>query len=192
VPRAVVAALVVLLVSGCFGGEAASVEPPELRRTVLQPGDLPGFERFDEGRQAIADLAPWAAGDPARFDRSEGWKARYRRRGGVDLRGPLVVESRSDRFASADGAAAALDAMRSQLAATRGSLSGGPDLGDGASSWATTQPGNPRSLRTYVLVWRHANVLASLTANGFEGRLRLEDVERLARVQDTHIVRVLG
>ena len=77
----------------------------DLPNVVLQPADLAGsFEQFDEGRQASADQPEGARADATRFGRIDGWKSRYRRRGGVEIRGPLVIESRADLFKSSGGA----------------------------------------------------------------------------------------
>ena len=47
----------------------------------------------------------------------------------------------------------------------------------------------PRDVRYFVIVWRYANVIASITVQGFEGSVRLSDAAALARAQQGHIVR---
>ena len=78
-----------LVLTGC-SGDSIRVARTDLPKVVLQPDDLPGsFERFDEGRQASADKPDGARADATRFGRIDGWKSRYRRRGGVEVRSQL-------------------------------------------------------------------------------------------------------
>ena len=86
--------------AGGDGGEREAVERKELEHVVLQPADVPPvFERFDAGRLLRTDQpAAGERADPARFGREEGWKARYKRSGTQETRGPLVIESRVDLF----------------------------------------------------------------------------------------------
>jgi hypothetical protein len=176
-----------LAVCGCsFGGDDASVSRQELPRVVLQPSDLPRvFLRFDEGRQGITDTPGGRRADPTRFGREDGWKARYRRPGGERTEGPLVIEARADLFSSPDGAKDDLGAAREDLA--DGELDwqpiDEPGLGDESFAATLVQGG----VRFYQVVWRDANVTASVSANGFEPRLALGEVLALARKQQDHI-----
>lgn len=174
--------LVALVISGC-AGDSKEVGKSDLPSVVLQPADVSGaFERFDEGRQARADQ-PGEKVDPARFGRVDGWKSRYRRRGGVEIRGPLVLESRADLFDAGGGAEEELDAIAGERmveARDRG-------IGDEALVVSMTQAGFPRPLRTFVVVWRSANVVAAVTVNGFQGRVAVADALRLARRQQARI-----
>lgn len=177
--------LATLALAGCAGDSGPVVPENGLSTVVLQPADLSlSFERFDEGKLASADLPEARRAQPDRFGRRGGWKARYRRRGDAETRGPLVIESRADLFDSRGGAADELAAVAGELAAKptdRG-------IGDEALLAATTQPGFPRKLRTITITWRSANVVASVTLNGFQGRLRDSDALRLARLQQARIV----
>jgi hypothetical protein len=181
-----------LAVCGCsFGGDDASVSRQELPRVVLQPSDLPRvFLRFDEGRQGITDTPGGQRADPTRFGHEDGWKARYRRPGGERTEGPLVIESRADLFSSSDGAKDDLGAAREDLA--QGELDwqpiDEPGLGDESFAATLVQGG----VRFYQVVWRDANVTASLGANGFEPRLALGEVLALARKQQDHIAAAAG
>jgi hypothetical protein len=187
VRRALSLLVLALAACGCsFGGDDTTIARQELPDLVLQQADLPRtFFRFDEGRQAIVDSPGGRRADATRFGREDGWKARYRRSGTERTKGPLVVESRADLFASDGGAKDDLDAARDDLA--EGELDWEPidEPGLGEESFAVTlvQGG----VRFYQVVWRDANVTASLSANGFEPRLALGEVLALARAQQEHI-----
>ena len=177
-----------LVLAGC-SGDSSRVAKADLPDVVLQPTDLAGsFEQFDEGRQAGADQPEGARADVTRFGRVDGWKSRYRRRGGVETRGPLVIESRADLFKSSGGAEDELD----EIARERAVEPRHRDLGDEAVVVSTTQAGFPRPLRTFVVTWRSANVVATITANGFQGRVREADALRLARRQQARIATAAG
>ena len=180
--------LLALVLAGC-SSDSKGVAETALSRTVLQPADLAGsFEQFDEGRQASADQPEGARADATRFGRVDGWKSRFRRRGGVEIRGPLVIESRVDLFKSSGGADDELD----EIARERAVEPSDRDLGDEAVVVSTTQAGFPRPLRTFVVSWRSANVVATITANGFQGRVREADALRLARLQQARIAAAAG
>jgi hypothetical protein len=160
--------------SGCsVGGDPASIDAGALESIVLQQEDVgEPFVSFDAGPLQIVD----------RPRGGTGWKARYRRAGSAKTRGPLVVESRVDRFddagAAEDGLAAAVQELR-----TRGwSDVDSPRIGDEAHS--LQQRGEAVTpVQYFMVVWRHANVVASVTASGFVGKLTLEEVLELARAQ---------
>jgi hypothetical protein len=181
-----------LAAAGCsFGGDDASVSRQQLPRLVLQQSDLPRvFFRFDEGRQGLTDSPGGQRADAMRFGREDGWKARYRRSGTERTKGPLVIESRADLFSSADGAKDDLDAAREDLAG--GQLDwqpiDEPGLGDESFAATLVQGG----VRFYQVVWRDANITASLSANGFEPRLALGEVLALAREQQDRIAAAAG
>ena len=184
-------ALVVAAVSmsACMGGDEARVETRHLPRLVLQPADLSGaFVRYDEGRLAQADLPPGERADAGRFGREGGWKARYRRPGTRTTRGPLVVESRVDVFADAGGAEDDFGAYERELSGgdAREALHRAPDLGDDAIAVGHLQAAlNP--VQFYTVAWRDGNVVASVSANGFAGKLVFRDVLTLARKQQRRI-----
>ena len=180
--------VVALVLSGC-SGDAQSVAEVDLADVVLQPADLPGsFERFDEGRQARADQPEGERVDATRFGRLGGWKSRFRRRGGAELRGPLVIESRADIFESAGGAEDELDAIADEHSVEPGDRG----VGDEALVVSARQAGFPRPLRTFVVYWRSANVVGAVTTNGFQGRLSEKDALRLARRQQERIAASAG
>jgi hypothetical protein len=174
--------LAVIGLAGCsLGGDKASIEVAELEQLVLQPGDVPrNFLRFDEGRQIRGDSPGGRRADPARFGRQDGWKARYRGPAGM-----LVIESKADLFDSADGAEDDFEAARADL--TEGELGwkpiDEPGLGDESFAATFVQPG-AGTVRHYQVFWRSDNATASVTVNGFEGRLPLADVLELARKQE--------
>lgn len=190
--RAVSLLLLALAASGCgFGGDDTSISRQELPKLVLQQSDLPRvFVGFDEGRQAITDSPGGRRVDPTRFGREDGWKARYRRSGMEHTKGPLVIESRADLFSSPDGAKDDLEAAREDLGEEDLDWQpiDEPGLGDESFAATLVQGG----VRFYQVVWRDANVTASLAANGFEPRLPLADVLALARAQQERIAAAAG
>jgi hypothetical protein len=180
------AGLLVVALAGC-GSSARLVPEAKLSSLVLQPADLPAsFRQFDGGRQVRIDAVGGPRQETDRFGRQGGWKARYHRAGaGAATRGALVVESRADVFASADGAAHDLDAYRAQYAAVPGSRSlASPELGDEAVATTQLQVGG---IRHYTVAWRDRNVTASIAVNGFDGRLTVADALAYARRQERRI-----
>lgn len=182
--------LAVALVS-CTGGSGVPVRAlPDL---VLHPADLPpGFRQFDVGRITRPDIPPGPRVDPARFDRLDGWKARYTRAGSPTTTGPLVVESRADVFQAEYGADRDLAAYRAQFerdireGGDSGRLLAAPAIGDEAVAMTVVQQGD-NTVRFYTVAWRQGNVTASVSINGFDGNLSLEDAVRLARAQSARI-----
>ena len=172
-------AAVVLTFAGCaFGGDSASVEADELDATVLHSEDLPRvFVSFDEGPLQVAD-APRG---------ESGWKARYRRSGSPDTSGPLVIESRVDRVIDEEAAAQVLAAQARRLRADGGWSE--EDVSPlGAESFAFRQREEAvNAVDYFVVVWREANVVASLTISGFAGKVRLGDAVELARKQQRRV-----
>jgi hypothetical protein len=191
-------AALVVVVAGCAGGggdgDEQAVPATRMRLVVLQPADLSkAFVRFDEGPVRLADTPPGPRGDPERFGREGGWKARYRRPGSPGTEGPLVVESRIDLFDGEEGAKSEFDAYRDELereAGGSGRWLDVPRIGDDALA-ATSGSGLANSVRVFRLVWRDGNATASIAANGFEGRLRLADVLKLGRKQQRRIAAAL-
>jgi len=165
-----------------MGADSPAIDRSELRGIVLQQEDLPAaFTRFDEGQQGIADQPAGDRADPTRFDRIEGWKARFRREGATAAtKGPLVVESLADVFEGASGAKDELAAHRTGLAEGWRALED-PALGDEALATTLTQG----EARFYLIVWRRDNATASINVNGFE--VTLEDALALARKQELRI-----
>jgi hypothetical protein len=182
--------VLVAVAPGCTGDDDEPlVAESELPRLVLQPGDLEErWVRFDEGRQLRADAPPGVRADPARFDRRGGWKARYRRPGSPATQGPLVVESRADLFADVSGAERDFDAAVDDL--ERAALESQPvetvELGDEARL-LRTGGSEPGQLAVVTIVWRERNLVATVTANGFTGKLAPSDVTALAQKQQQRI-----
>jgi hypothetical protein len=188
-----VAAVTLVALTGCGSADQRRLSESELANLVLQSGDLPGFDQFDEGRQVRSDAHPGPRSDPTRFDRQDGWKARYRRGGGPDTRGPLVVESRVDAFAQVDGAERDLKAYDEEFDATAASQHGQvlviDSIGDEARALVLVQGPAASGARTYAVAWRDGRITASVTTNGL-ARLRLPDALALARKQEERIARV--
>lgn len=182
---------VTLLLCGCMGEESKGpFTAADLQRVVLQPEDLTGpWSLFDEGPQARADAPPGVRADPARFGRAGGWKARYRRSGTAQTRGPLVIESRADLFKADSGAEKDFAAVQNDL--EKGTLLGAsaetldpPELGDEAVVVTLRQA----ALRYYLVAWRQDNVTALIFLNGFDRRTTVRDALELAHKQQRRIV----
>jgi hypothetical protein len=184
---------VVALLTGCSlaSGGDAPITKAELPKLVLLEEDLDAeWVTFDLGRQVRADRVPGPRAEPERFGRIDGWKSRYRRPGTAETAGPLVIESRADLFPSDGEAGDDLDAYRVELEAEATSAGGepldAPDLGDEAVASTFVQAGGT-SIRFYRIAWRTANATASLTVNGFDGKLTLEQTLELARKQQERL-----
>jgi len=190
--RAVVLALVVVA-AGCGGGGGGDVPAASPGRLVLAARDVgPAFSSFYRGPQTALDNQGTPRAKLQRYGREAGYVTRLRRAGSASTAGPLVVESRVDVFRSADGATKDLAAYRQILAATPGlhrrtlKL---PVIGDSAAGVSFVQPG-PVPTRYYRIAWRYRNATASVTAQGFAGKLRLRDVLALVRKQQQHLRRM--
>jgi len=185
------------VLAGCspLGDDAAEPAIPEtsLSAVVLQPDDLgDAFIRFDEGPLAIADAPSGDRADPERFGRTGGWKARYRRPGSAATAGALVVESRADLFEGSGGAEREFDAHRDELEPQARHPSGADlvevaEFGDEAVALTQGSGSAPGTVVSHTVVWRYRNVSASVTANGFRGKLRLAHVLGLARAQQRRV-----
>ena len=190
--------LALILVAGLVGcmsgddsGPLTAEDAPDL---VLQPDDLPaGYVQFDLGPSGRADSYPRANADPARFDRLDGWKARYRLPGNAEGVGPAVIDSRVDVFENEAGAEADFAELQEGL---RSTLNGAdveelPDFGDEAVV-ATLVQGTGQFASEFVyLAWREANATGFLTFNGGES-LSLGNLVGLARKQEQRIAAQIG
>ena len=163
-------------------GDGAAYEAGELERMVLLADDLEGrgWSRFDWGKQGQADQPSGARSNPMRFDRLDGWKARYRRPGSRKTAGPLVIESRADVFETAEGATSDFDAYGSELEGSGTQIEEVPGFGD-RGVIATLVQGD---VRFFLVMWRDDNAVAALNLNGFDGKLTRKQVLALARKQD--------
>ncbi|HEV2711768.1 MAG TPA: hypothetical protein VGU26_01625 [Gaiellaceae bacterium] len=190
--RVATLALAVVVLAACDPAkDSATIEQGELAQLVLQSDDVPRvFVRFDQGPQLRADSPGGRRADPARFGRTAGWKARYRRSGSTRTAGPLVIDSRVDAFDSASGAEDELEAARDDLDQSELGWKPIDEPGLGDESFAATLVQSGLSeVRYYQVVWREDNATASLNVNGFEGRLPFADVLELARKQEQRIAR---
>jgi hypothetical protein len=153
---------------------AAACGPGEERRTaagisaerlVLQAEDLPGYRAdLPEGGQTK-------------------WSAGYRRSAG-GAEGPSTIESTAEILSSSES-------TREQLSEVRGALEERPgwqpigEPGLGEESFASTSVHD--AVRSYELVWRDGNVIASLSVRGSEAELAFADVLALAEKQERRI-----
>jgi hypothetical protein len=186
VVRAALAVALVLALAGCSGDDDGDgYGAGELERMVVLRDDLEGsgWTRFDWGRQERSDQPTGQRSDPARFGRVDGWKARYRRPGSPQTSGPLVVESRADVFEASDGARSDFDAYGSELETSGTPLEEVPDLGERAIV-ATLRQGD---VRFFLVMWRDANAVAAINANGFDRKLTREQALELARKQQARM-----
>jgi hypothetical protein len=194
--RRVAPFLAVAALAGCGHGESSSkLKASLLPKLVLQPQDVPTLERFDVGRINRFDTPEGMRADPARFGRLDGWKADYKRSGGVETAGALVVHSQIDLFASSNGARKDLDANSDEFRKARDASPASvdllePQLGDESAGLAIRQGGSP-GLKIFTVAWVDGSVSASVTVNGFTG-LRRADALGLARRQERRILAASG
>ena len=190
---ALVCVVVPALLVGCMGDQAPKIDASALPSLVLQPDDLgERFIRFAEGRITRADFQPGPRAEPTRFERIDGWKARYRLEETGSPPGPLVVVSMADLFGGQDGAERDLDAYREEFELARGTAVGVartvdvPTIGDETFGTSLEQAG----VFYYTIAWRFENLTASVLAQGFE--LSVEDAVALARKQQQRIAKAVG
>jgi hypothetical protein len=152
------------VLGGCGVGEDdAAVQRRDLPRTVLQQADMPSSYR---------PVASGAA-EPG------GWFARYQAPNG------RLVESRVDLFVSADDATDGLVDARQELAEGAREWQPIDEPGLGQESFAATDVQG--RVRSYLVVWRDANIRASVSLRGPEVTLPLSEVLALARAQEARI-----
>jgi hypothetical protein len=109
---------------------------------------------------------------------------RLHRAGTKSTHGPLVVASTVDLFGGSGGAKQDLELFRAQLTRLPGSKPVSVSkLGDDASAATSVQPG-VLPVRSFTIAWRERNAVASVTANGFDGKVSFGDILRLARRQE--------
>ncbi len=176
--------LFALALSGCGGG-GSKISTSDLKSLVLRQSDLKGpFSATVDGPIARLDVQGTPRSDLHRFDRRGGWVSRWHRPGTRATRGPLVVASTVDVFRTSDGAKKDFALYRAQLGRVPGDRPVAVSkLGDDAAGITSVQPG-ALAVRSVTIVWRERNAVASVTANGFEGKLSPDDVLRLARAQE--------
>jgi hypothetical protein len=179
--------VVTLLLAACGGSH--DLPTSSLDALVLQQRDLgPAYSKFSSGPQILLDTQGTLRADPARYGRKGGWIARYRRVGPA-TGGPLVVESRADLFGDADGAKTDLRAYGEVLAKTAGSHMRAlrlPAIGAAALGVTFLQAG-AKPVRFFTIAWRDRNATASVTVEGFGGRVTLAEAVALARKQEARI-----
>jgi hypothetical protein len=192
VVRGAVLILLAIGLSACsFDADKASLSVGDGPKLVLQDDDVArAFRKFDEGELVQRDMAP-PRDDPTRFDRVNGWKARFQRPGGAATKGPLVIDSRADLFDSEDGAKDDFRLYREALdqlaSGAQGKDADVPELGDETHAITFTQGAGPARVAYYVLAWRHDNVTASVSINGFAPGMSVSDVVDLAQKQEARI-----
>jgi hypothetical protein len=187
--RAALALAAVLALGGC-GDSQPTIQKKSLSRLVLSDQDLGRpFTKFYGGRQAQLDNQGTNRTDPERFGREAGWVARFNRAGSSSTRGPLVVESRADLFRGSSGAKKDLALYRALLVQGPGSQTHAvklPQLGDDAIGVTWVQS-STKPLRFFRIAWRDANATASVTLDGFDGKVRVQDAIALARKQQRRL-----
>jgi hypothetical protein len=174
---------------GCDTDE--NIKASEVRSLVLRPADLSeDFGRFDEGPGNSSGREPPPAG---RAEPEAGWVARFRHLDPRNTDGPLVIESRARVFEDEDAAQRDLDEYRRELLSGGATeVEAGPELGEEAWAVALQQPALPRAVVYFTVAWRRANVTASVTVQGFDGKITLEDTIALARKQEDRLSAASG
>ena len=174
-----------LALSACGTGSESKISASGLKGLVLRQSDLKGpFSAVVDGPTARLDVQGTTRSDLHRFDRRGGWVVRLHRPGTKSTLGALVVASTVDVFGGSGGATKDIDLFRAELSRIPGSQPVSlPKLGDEAAGVTSIQPGGV-PVRSFTIAWRERNAVASVTANGFEGKLSLGDVLRLAQRQE--------
>jgi hypothetical protein len=184
--RRVLPLTLVAFLAAC-GSNAHNISESQLSKLVLQEQDLPAaYSPFNSGPQVRLDNQGSPRSDVKRFGRKGGWIARFSRPGDRATSGPLVVESRADLFADADGARSDLDAYGEEFRRTPTTFRYVEvrELGDAADGITFRQAGG---IRYFRIAWRDRNVTAAVTIQGFEGKIQLGEALALARKQDKRI-----
>ena len=89
-------------------------------------------------------------------------------------------------------------AYREELAQAVDSFSGParslepPGVGEDSAAITLRQRGGQVSVRYFTIAWRRADVTASISVNGFEGKLVVADAMALARKQDRRLAEAFG
>jgi hypothetical protein len=186
--RALLAIVVVLVVAACGG--SSKISGDNLGDLVLTRGDVGRvFSEFANNPQITADNAGTPRADPSRFGREGGWVARFRRAGTKATVGPLIVESRVDVFSSSRGAKSDFAEYRAMLLGQDGAVAKtvrAPAVGEEAVETTFTQ-GGVLPVRFFRVAWRYRNATASLTVEGWDGKLRASEVASLARRQQNRL-----
>jgi hypothetical protein len=182
VPRLSNAVVLGLLIASPGCTHANLVPADEVRRLVLQPADVPEtLARFDEGPESMGRIGGQRAG-------SRGWAARYRQVDPESRDGPLVVQSLARVYEGEEQAASALASHLRRLRSQGSSVfPEAPTLGDEAWAASLEQPTFSGRVLYFTVAWRHRNVIAVLTVQGFEGKVAFEDAAALARKQQDRI-----
>jgi hypothetical protein len=179
---------IVLIVAACGG--SSKVSSKDLGKLVLQQADVGApFASFGDGPQITLDNAGTPRADPARYGREGGWIARFHRSATKTTKGPLVIESRVDVFKSDGGAKSDLDDYRTMLVHQPGASPRSltpPAVGDEAVETTFAQAG-ALPVRFFRIAWRYRNATASITVQGWGGRVTRADAERLAREQQARL-----
>ncbi|MDX6489282.1 MAG: hypothetical protein QOK13_1897 [Gaiellaceae bacterium] len=184
-PLFIVLPALVLVLSACGPGGESKIASTGLQGLVLRESDLSGpFSAVVSGPTASLDVQGTPRSNLHRFDRRGGWVIRLHRPGTKSTHGPLVVASTVDVFGGSGGAKQDLELFKAQL--TR--LPGGTPvavskLGDDATAATSVQTGT-LAVRSFTIAWRERNAVASVTANGFDGKVSFGDILRLARRQE--------
>ena len=188
--RGLLAIALVLGVAACGGGSSSTLSVGNLGKYVLQRGDLgQPFEAFSNGPQIRIDNQGTPRADPSRFGREGGWIARYKRAGTSKTVGPLVAVSRVDLFKDRGGASSDLAEYRRMFAAQPGVSPHAiavPRIGDAAIGMTFSQTGL-LPVRYFSVAWRYRNATASVTVEGWAGKIGASDAVALARKQQARL-----
>jgi hypothetical protein len=158
-------AFALIALAGCgIGSDETTIDENRVEDLLLQPADL-GARFHPTYVRNLADR-PVA-------------EVRYRQ-----VRGPLRIESNAQVLASSEAAEETLEAARSSFGKKPDwQPIGEPGLGD-ESFAATVVQG---AVRSYKVVWRHGNAMASLGVSARHDKLPFADVLELAEKQQRRI-----
>jgi hypothetical protein len=163
-------AFALIALAGCgIGSDETTIDENRVEDLLLQPADL-GARFHPTYVRNLADR-PVA-------------EVRYRQVRSSELQGPLRIESRAQVFTSSEAAERTLEAARSSFGEKPDwQPIGEPGLAD-ESFAATIVQG---AVRSYKVVWRHRNAMASLGVSARHDKLPFADVLELARKQQRRI-----
>jgi len=190
-PRLGALVALAVLLGGCGSPTSPLLLRGDPRGYLLSLEQLPSPD-FTVYSGAAATDAGWLDTGSAATLTRDGFQAaatvEYLRQGElVDLatsNGPITLTSAVARFASPGGAAAAVGSLASALNARAGAvpLSTGP-LGDGGHAVSNSATLDSVAVVRITVVWRVANLVNSLAADGRSGGLDLDQLLPVARAQ---------
>jgi hypothetical protein len=177
------------------GTVSAAVPPtPPPATLVLRPADL-GAAYSDQGTRvgntsAARGAPPGFGAKLARWGRIGGYEVDLTRRANpATLQdGPLEIKSSASVYRNKTGARAAFAYARRHLVPrSYVPLALGFAVGEEARQWVSQGESGLGTLLEYILIWREANIDASIVLTGRVGVVSAADVAPLAHKQESRI-----